>query len=119
MWYGLALMRKRRTTASPRSSQLGEPTRRINITMLESQHDELVRRGVSVSGVIRELVAQYLSGTAITVHVDPATRQLYDTVISQAGATDEDVAAQLKVVLQGLLDQRVAELEQLRRQLNR
>lgn len=115
-------MRERRITAEPRSyeprsQKLGEPTRRINITMLESQHDELVRQGVTVSGLIRELLDQHFSQRAITLEVDPETRALYEEAVVRSGATSEDVAALLRRAMTELLDDRMKRLEVLRREL--
>jgi hypothetical protein len=117
-------MRPRRITreplssgVEPRSQRAGEPTRRINITMTESQHDELVQRGVNVSGLIRELVEQYLSPSTITLNVDPDTRSLYEEAVVRSGATEADVTARLRRMMSDLLDDRLKELEALRRQL--
>jgi len=118
------MSRERRITAepgsfTPRSQKAADPSRRINITMLESQHDELVRRGVNVSGLIRELVDQYLSGRSITLEVDPETRQLYEEAVVRSGATPADVTARLRRMMSDLLDDRLKELEALRRELGR
>lgn len=105
-------MRDRRTLA-PRSLRSGEPCRRINITMLESQHDELVRRGVNVSGLIRDLLDTYLSESTITLEVDAETRELFDQVM----AGQSDVAACLRGVLAELLDRKLRDLSALRDRL--
>jgi len=105
---------KKRTTAPP----LGEPVRRINVTILESQYEALSRRGLNVSGLIRDLLGDYLSAASITIEVDAETRQLYDQVIANTGCTDEDVAAELRHVLQRLLDRKLEQLAALRRELS-
>jgi hypothetical protein len=115
-------MRPRRTTlpegtAPPASMELGEAAKRINITILESQYNELAARNVNVSGVVRELLASYLSASTIVLNVDPETRRLYEVVVGQTGVAPEAVAAELKPALSRLLDQRLQELQALRDKL--
>jgi hypothetical protein len=101
----------------PPSSQLGEPIKRITITMLESQHAALVAAGRSVSGTIRELLADHLSRSTLRIHVDPETREIYEALCSGTGLRDEELVVELKPVLRKLLDKKVAQLEELRKRL--
>ena len=117
--YTWSMARTRKITAEPRSLPSSEPSRRINITMLESQHDALVARGLNVSGLIRDLVDQYLSQSVITLQVDEETRKLYDHVVSRTGANDEEIASRLRDVLRSVLAARVAELTALQRELSK
>jgi hypothetical protein len=100
----------------PPSSQLGEPVKRITITMLESQHAALVAAGKSVSGTIRELLADSLSRSTLRIHVDAETREIYDALRSGTGLRDE-LVVELRPVLRRLLDRKLRELEELRRRL--
>jgi hypothetical protein len=117
-------IRPRRITAEPqsldpRSQKPGESTRRINITMLESHHDELVRRGLNVSGLIRELVDRYLSERTITLEVDAETRLLFEQALVGSGATSADIASRLRHAMSDILDERMKELETLRKELRK
>jgi hypothetical protein len=111
-------MRTRRITAEPSSLRANEPTRRINITILESQHDELVRRGVNVSGVIRELLEKHLSESTITLEVDAATRTLYEEVMTGTGYSESDIAPHLRRALAELLDRKLRDLAALRKEIS-
>lgn len=82
-----------------------------------AQHAELVRRGTNISGLIRKLLADYLSDSTITLHVDPAARELYDAVVSQTDASNAELAAELRPILKRLLDRKLERLTALRREL--
>ena len=100
-------------------SQMNEPVQRINVTILSSQYEELTRRGVNVSALLRELIANYLSPSSVNVHVDPETRELFDTVMERTGATDEELALELREALKRLLDRQVKALSTLARNLSK
>lgn len=102
----------------PPSSQLGEPVKRITITMLESQHRALVAQGASVSGTIRTLLTEHLAGSTLRVQVDGETLELYHALRDNAGLRDEELSSELKPALRRLLDKKLDELERLRRRLD-
>lgn len=112
------MRRRRLTTAEPGSLRLDEPTRRVNITLLESQHEELSRRNVNLSGLIRELLDAHLSQHMIVLRVDEDTRRLYDEVMSGTGFSEDELSHELKRVLAQLLDKKVAALTKLRKTLD-
>jgi hypothetical protein len=112
-------MRQRRITGAPASLRTGEATRRVNITILESHHDELLRRGVNVSGLIRELLDGHLGGSSITLPVDAETRRLYDEVMAGTGYTEAELGTHLRRVLGELLDQKLRDLTELKSEIAR
>jgi antitoxin component of RelBE/YafQ-DinJ toxin-antitoxin module len=114
------MARPRRATlpeGTPLSTSLEEPTHRVNVTILESQHAQLAKLGINVSALIRELLSDYLSRNTIVIRVDDDTRELYDTVVANTGATHEEVARELRPILARILDSKLERLKQLRRQL--
>lgn len=87
--------------------------KRINITIGDDQYAALSERGVNVSGLIRDLVGDYLTGSKITLQVSEETRRLYELVIANTGATDADLEAPLRAAFADLLEQRIAEMQAL------
>jgi hypothetical protein len=113
-------MRRRRVTAEPTSvGHLSEPAQRINVTILASQYEELTQRGLNVSALLRELIADYLSPSSVNIQVDPETRELFDTVMQRTGATDEELALELREALKRLLNRQVEALASLQRKLQK
>lgn len=91
--------------------------RRVNIVILEEQHQTLAQKNVNVSGLIRDLLGDYLSDSTITIRVSDETRELYDLVVSNTGATDEDLELPLRRTLADVLEQRIGEMQKLHKQL--
>ncbi|MBX3129918.1 MAG: hypothetical protein KF718_24590 [Polyangiaceae bacterium] len=113
------MTRGRRFTQAPASvvppSRSGQsPARRVNITLPELQHEALQQQGANVSGVIRSLLDDYLSASTITLRVDPPTKDLYDRVMESTGASEQDVAEGLVRTLEGLLQRKLEQLEELK-----
>ena len=70
-----------------------EDLRRINITISEEQYRALNERSLNVSGLIRDLLGDYLAANKITLQVSDETRRIYDLVVSNTGSSDEDFVA--------------------------
>lgn len=98
-------------------SKDGERHRRINIVILEHQYRALTDKNLNVSGLIRDLLGDYLSQSAITVQVSEETREIYDTVVSNTGAEDEDIEIHLRRALAGVLEEQIDKMRELHRQL--
>ncbi len=91
--------------------------RRVNIVLLEEQHQNLTNKNINVSGLIRDLLGDYLSDSTITIRVSEETRELYDLVVSNTGATDEDLEEPLRRTLAEVLELRISEMQALHKQL--
>ena len=91
--------------------------RRINVMIGEEQYQTLAERGLNVSGLIRDLLGDYLADSVITLQVGEETREVYDTVISNTGATDVDLEIHLRRALVSLLDQKIADMQALQERL--
>jgi len=120
------MSRSRRITHVPqsvappsRSAAIGGHVRRVNITLPEMQHDELQARGANVSGLIRTLLDDYLSGNLVTLRVSQETKQLYDQVLQSVSASDEEVAQALVHALESIVERRMADLKRLREELKK
>ena len=91
--------------------------RRISLMMREDQHQQLLDSGLNVSGLIRDLVDDYLSDFKITLSVTEETRQIYDRVVSNTGATDADLEKYIVKALKELLKVRIKEMQDLEKNL--
>lgn len=94
-----------------------EETRRINIVILEDQYQALNHRNLNVSGLIRDLLGDYLSKNVITLQVSEETRRIYETVVSNTGNTDADIETHLRQALADVLERQIAEMQVLHQRL--
>jgi hypothetical protein len=94
-----------------------EARRRLNITLPESCYAQVTARGLKFSGFIANLINDHFAGSAIILRVSEDTKRLYEQVMSNTGYGDSDIEVRLRVVLQDLLGRKIAELENLRKQL--
>lgn len=91
-----------------------ERYRRVNILIREEQYQSVSEQGLSLSGLVRDLLDDRLSETTITLTLSRSTKRLYDTVISNFGASDGDLEKYFLQALDSLLQERARELEKLR-----
>ncbi|MBC86865.1 MAG: hypothetical protein CL677_06760 [Bdellovibrionaceae bacterium] len=83
----------------------------------EEQHEAVMERGLNLSGLVRDLLNDYLSENKIVIAVSDETKQVYDQVVSNSGASDEDLEPYLMEALKGLLEERIQSMEKLRKKL--
>lgn len=91
--------------------------KRVNIVILDEQYQTLSNKGLNVSGLIRDLLGDYLSASTITLQVGDETRQLYDRIVSNTGATDQDIEVHLRTALASVLEAKIDEMRALHEQL--
>lgn len=87
--------------------------KRVNLMLGEEQVQELQGRGLNVSGLIRDMIDDYLSEHKITLSVSEPTKSLYDKVIANTGSTDEDLEVYLKSSLRQMLRDKIEEMKKL------
>ena len=93
------------------------PYRRLNITILEEQYQRLQDQGLNISGLIRDLLGDHLSGSTVTIQVSEETRSMYNQIVSNTGATDREIEVHLKAALADVLEQKIAEMKALHEHL--
>ena len=81
------------------------------------QYETLNNQGLNLSGLIRDLIDDYLSEFKITISVSEETRKLYDLIVSNTGSTDDDVEVYFKEALKKLLAERIEEMKKLQKSL--
>lgn len=95
----------------------GDTTRRINIVILEDQYQALNDRNLNVSGLIRDLLGDYLSKNVITLQVTEETRRIYETVVSNTSTTDQDLETHLRAALAVVLERQIGQMQDLHKRL--
>lgn len=97
--------------------QVSKDLRRISLMIREDQHQQLLDAGLNVSGLIRDLIDDYMSDFKITLSVSEETRKIYDQVVSNTGATDRDLEKYIVKSLRELLKQRIKQMQDLEKNL--
>ncbi len=91
--------------------------RRISLMVREDQYRSLSDRGLNVSGLIRDLIDDYLSEHKITISVGEETRNLYSQIVANTGTTDVDVEVYFREALKHLLSDKIKAMQQLQNEI--
>jgi len=83
----------------------------------EDQAAELHDNGINTSGLVRDLLDDYLSEHKITLSVTEETRDLYDTIVSNTGSTDIDIEPYFRDSLKVLLKDRIKRMQELEKKI--
>jgi len=94
-----------------------EKFKRINVLMRPEQHKRVHRAGLSLSGLVRDLLDDRFSETTITISVSEDTKHLYDKIISNYGLTDDEVEHYFREALSHALAERAASIAELQKKL--
>ena len=96
--------------------------KRGNIIIPESYHKEIHKRGINLSGLVREAIEDQLSEETITISVSKETHKLYRQIFNETESDDSDFEPYLKGALQQfvdfLIDSKVQNLKKLKNQLS-
>ena len=65
--------------------------KRISLMLKAEQYERLNQEGINTSGLVRDLLDDYLSDHKVTISVTEETRALYDRIVSNTGSTDDEV----------------------------
>ena len=91
------------------------PLKRISLLIRDEQYEQLNGRGLNLSGLIRDLIDDYLSEHKITLGVTEETRVLYDRLVSNTGSSDVDVERYFKEALGRMLQDKIKEMQALQK----
>ncbi len=94
-----------------------ESMKRISLLLRQDQHDRLADQGLNVSGLVRDLIDDYLSECKITLAVTEETKYIYDQIVSNTGSTDEDLEPYLRNALKQLLSDRLKSMQKMEKEL--
>ena len=91
--------------------------KRISLMVREDQYTELSEAGINLSGLIRDLIDDYLSEYKITISVTEDTRKIYDLIVSSTGSNDEDLEEYFKEALKSMLSDRIKNMQEIEKKL--
>jgi hypothetical protein len=91
--------------------------RRISLMVREDQYQALSDRGLNVSGLVRDLIDDYLSEHKITIGVGEETRSLYDQIVANTGSTDVEVEVYFREALKHMLRDKIKAMQKLEEQI--
>jgi hypothetical protein len=91
--------------------------KRVNVLIREDQHQKVNDLGLSLSGLIRDLIDDRFSDTTVTLSVSKRTRKLYDNIISNFGVGDADLERFFVQALDRFLSERSREIDILKKRL--
>ncbi len=84
----------------------------------KEQYQKLHEAGLNTSGLVRDLIDDYLSDYKITVSVTEETRGLYDKIVSNTGSTDIEVEVYFREALKKMLADKIEEMKKLQKTLS-
>lgn len=93
--------------------------KRISLLIREDQYQRLGAMDLNLSGLVRDMIDDFLSESKITLSVSGETRDLYSRVVSNTGSTDEDLEKYLRTALAALLRDRIKGMEKLYQSLGK
>ena len=83
----------------------------------EDQYKELSNRGLNLSGLVRDMIDDHLGDSKIIVRVSQETRDLYDKIISNTGAENEELEVYLRNALKEMLSAKIENMQNLAKSL--
>lgn len=92
---------------------------RVSLVVGKTQHDEILKRDLNFSGLVRDLLDDYFSETSVTLALSEETMQLYRKVISNSGASDQDIEPYFRRALGEMLRDRIDKMKKLADDLER
>ncbi len=94
-----------------------EKFKRVNILIRPDQHQRVIESGLSLSGLVRDLLTDRFNNNKITLSMSRKSRKLYDIIVSNFGAGDEELEHFFVEALDRFLQARSQEIDKLRNQL--
>ena len=101
------------------SEHMDSKYKRVNVLITPGQHQKVAELGLSLSGLVRDLLRDRFSDTIITLTVTKDTKKLYDHVISNFGSDDLELEPYIVEALDKFLHDKVKEIDGLRRKLKK
>lgn len=65
--------------------------KRVNIQIRDDQHKKIIGAGLSIAGLVRDLLDDHFSEHKIVLNVSQKSKEFYDKIISNFGGTDEEI----------------------------
>lgn len=88
--------------------------KRISLLIGEDQYEEINKRKLNLSWLVRELLDNYLKQNSITLDVTDETRQLYEQIVgTNTDDIEKDFEPLLRDALKSLLKIKIDKMQQL------
>ncbi len=81
--------------------------KRISFMIREDQYEEINQKNLNLSGLLRDLIDDYLSEHKITLAVSVETLDVYDMIVSNTASSDADLEKYLRQSLKDLLKEKI------------
>ena len=94
-----------------------EKYKRINILVRPDQHEKVMRSGLSLSGLVRDLLDDRFNENKITLSMSGKSKRLYDNIVSNFGVGDDELERFFVEALDQFLAERSKEIDVLRERL--
>ena len=88
--------------------------KRVNVLIRPDQHKRIADEGLSLSGLVRDLIDDRFSNTKIVLSLSPKSKQIYDLAISNFGASDAELESHIVDAIDKFLLERRQEIDNLR-----
>ena len=89
--------------------------KRISLFIGEDQYDEITKRGLNLSWLLRDLIDDYLSEKKITLDVSDDTLQLYQQITGATASLDKEFEPFFKEALHAFLKSKIESMQKLER----
>ena len=87
--------------------------KRISLFIGEDQYEEITKRGLNLSWLLRDLIDDYLSEKKIVLEVGDETLALYQKIASAIGTPDSDFEPFFKEALHAFLKEKIESMQKL------
>lgn len=91
--------------------------KRVNILIRPDQHENIVQSGLSLSGLVRDLLDDRFNENKITLSMSRRSKRLYDNIVSNFGVGDQELERFFVEALDRFLVERSKEIDTLRGEL--
>lgn len=87
--------------------------KRISLMIGEDQYEQITKRGLNLSWLVRDLIDTYLNDNKITFTVGDETRKLYEKIVGSNVQEDEDFEPLIREALKALLKIKIQKMQEL------
>ncbi|EQC45101.1 hypothetical protein [Bacteriovorax sp. DB6_IX] len=93
--------------------------KRVNVIIPKHYHEEISKRGLKLSGVVREALEDQLNENTITLSVPKDIHELYMELFSMSECNDSEFVPYLKKALAEYIDDVMAKKENKLREIKK
>ena len=87
--------------------------KRISLFIGEDQYNEIMKRGLNLSWLLRDLIDDYLSEKKIVLDVSNETLELYQKITGATAALDDEFEPFFKEALHSFLKNKIESMQKL------